>query len=187
MEIQLHEDLEAALSAALRFALRIEAYDVAGHLAHALHAHTTAQNAQHAHRPYGGPGPLCGHGYIADGQACPQGCPEPPTERLVRVPMVGRTRDEAPRTAHPLCICPRNGAGRIGTDPGCPIHQPGAAGLHAVPTERIEPPAEWHRHAIEVDAGQPYRKWEPGPVHPGPEEACRLHPAQQAVSEQPEA
>jgi hypothetical protein len=147
-------DLEQHIRIALTDALGIEAYDVAGHLLHALHAHTA---------------------------------PRTPLADTVRVPLISQTRSEAPRTAHPLCICPRNDAGRVGTDPGCPIHQPGAAGLHAVPTERIEPPAEWHRHAIEVDAGQPYRKWEPGPVHPGPEEACRLHPAQQAVSEQPEA
>lgn len=56
----------------------------------------------------------------------------------VRVPLLGQTRSEAPRTAYPGCRCPRNDAGRVGTAPDCPIHQPGAAGLHAVPTERLE-------------------------------------------------
>jgi hypothetical protein len=99
--------LERMIKDALSEALGVEAYDVAGHLAHALHAHTTTRAAAAL------------------------------TADTVSVPLIGQTRTEAPRTANQLCICPRNGAGRIGTDPRCPIHQPGAAGLHAVPTEQL--------------------------------------------------
>lgn len=114
----------------------VHAITIGGHAGDITQIHLTLNMHD---EPADEPFPMCTHGFIADGQACPAGCPEPPTERIVRVPMRGQTHDEQPRTAHPLCRCPRNDAGRVGTAPDCPIHQPGAAGLHDVSTERLDP------------------------------------------------
>lgn len=55
---------------------------------------------------------------------------------LVQSDAVGQRRPDADTvTFLPGCLCPRNAAGRIGTDPRCPMHQPGAAGLGDAATE----------------------------------------------------